>query len=149
MKFLLRVVIMAAAAISAYELCANASILLWARSAGPLKITQMTASGWSNIQISGRSPEARSVRTIVSRPRIWFPTFVGFVPQLLASSKGVAIGISGNMVFGGGGVLGGGGCWVLFPSRCSGWLTPHERLIFARWEQKRSSPFGGGKLGGS
>ncbi len=154
MRSLLRVLTPAVVAVLAYECCMNESVALWSRSAATLRVTTMapTSRGWATVRVDGGSVEARTIRMVVSRPRIWFLMFDRLVPRIVATSGGVSIGIGGDGVFGGGGVLGGqgvlgdGGSWMLFPYGGVAVLSPREASLLAKWGNPDS---GGGPPGGN
>ncbi len=149
MKLLLRFIMLLIVATFTYEFCMNTSVILWARGAYRLKITIMAATGWSSTQIGGSSSQASTIRLILSRPRMWYPTFINYVPQLLADSNGVAFGFGGDAVVGGGGVLGGGGLWMLFPYGGISLLTPYETSKITKWEYIPHTSNSGELLSGS
>ncbi len=149
MKVLLRMFIPIALAILAYEFCMNVSVILWARSAANLKITEIVPSGWKSARIATHSAEARAIRMIASRPRIWQPALVDGVASHVVYSHGVAVSFSGGGIFGGAGVLGDGGLWTLFPDDGAAVLTPTEVRKLRRWWPKFGLPYAGGTLSGS
>jgi hypothetical protein len=138
MRMIFGLIIMGFAAAFAYEACMNECVALWARSTGDLTITKMAPPfwEWSTVRIGAGSVEARTIRLVASRPRIWLPAMDGFVPKILATSSGIAVGFSGDTVFGGGGVLGNGGSWMLFPNWGAAFLSPSEAATLTKWEPR-------------
>ena len=149
LKVLLRLLIPIACAILAYEFCMNVSVILWARSAVALKITETLPAGWKSARIAKHSAEARAIRIIASRPRIWRPALVDGVASHLAYSNGVAVSFSDGGIVGGAGVLGDGGFWMLFPDDGAAVLTPAEERSLRKWWPKLGPPNGGGTLSGN
>ena len=149
LKALLRLLIPIAVAIPAYEFCMNVSVILWARSSVHLRITEMVPSGWESARMGSGSKEAHAIRIIASHPRIWYVPLVDYVPSYVAYSNGAAVSFSGGEIFGGAGVLGDGGFWMLFPDDGAAVLTPAEAWNLRKWWPKFGPPQAGGTPGGN
>ena len=139
-RILLRIATVAVAMALSYEVCMNASFVLWAHSRDTMEITEPTATGWMTNRIVAKSAEARSIRLISSQPRLWYPMLIGLVPAIAAKSNGVTVGFGGNTIFGGKGALPGGGFWMFFPYGGAASLTGSEQSAMAKWEPIEMEP---------
>lgn len=70
---------------------------------------------------AGNSSAVQSIRLMLARPRIWYPTLCDYAPQFEANSRGASFWFCGDIV------QGGGTLWMPFvPYGAEAKLTPSE-----------------------